>query len=264
MSGPVNFDGWSARPPVRLTATTGHPEGWGAAYADALTVLREESRAPEPATVRALAIGACLSAAWLRNQIVDGPGGTLVADTAAHASGGARPANTAPPDAEHESAARTLGSALETILIARLPAPAAARPLPPAAILAPSGTVDAAGFPQIVVITAIAAVAAYAIHEAGAVAERWTEERGRTKQLEAAHASAAELVRKHVEREREAGKSLPLDEATRLSLQGLASEQTATAARLAAPRTAVHVDGGSTAALLVAAAAVALFALSPR
>ena len=259
-SAPVDFDGWRERPSAQLTATTGNPEGWNAAYADALAVLGDPSKAPQPATVRALAIGGAIACGWLRGQVVQGEAGTAIVRTDTWATGGARP-NGAPAVQERDAAAAILERSLHTILLARCPAPQAAPALPPRMILAPSGTVEAAApfpWPQVILILAVAGVVAYAVHEAGAVAERWVEERARTTQLEQSHASTAELVRKHAEREREAGHDLPLDEATRLALQGLGAEQQATAARLSPPRNVVNVGDGAalgTVALLLAAAA---------
>lgn len=262
MSSPVDFDGWRARPPTKLTATTATNGGWGQAYADALAVLADPARAPQPNTVQALAIGGTLACAFLRNQIVDGEGGTLIARTDLIVNGGARPANNDPPDAPHESAAITLERSLETILIARCPAPRDAPPLPAAAILAPGGNIDAAApfpWPQVIIILAVAGVASWAIHKASDVAEVWVQERARTDQLEKSHASAAELVRRHIDREREAGKSLPLDEATKAALSNLGAEQVATASRLTGRRSGG--DDSTTALLIVAAAAGLAFAL---
>lgn len=263
-SGPVDFDGWRSRPGAQLTATTANSEGWNAAYRDALAVMNDATKAPEPATVRALAIGGAVACAWLRDQVSQGPDGVMVCRTDQLASGGAAPDMSLPPSQERLNAARTLERSLETILIARCPSPQVARGLPARMILAPSGAVEAAfPWPQVVAIAAVAAVLAYAIHEGGAVAERWIEERARTMQLEQNHATAAELVRKHCEKEREAGHSLPLDEATRAALAGLGAEQVATAARLSPPRNVVNVDGGGIGTvLLIAAAALAALSLS--
>lgn len=261
MSRIVDFDGWRARPATKLTATTGNPGGWNAAYSDALAVLADPSRAPEPSTIRALTIGGIFAGAWLRNQIVDGEGGALIARTDLNVSGGARPGFEGHVDQHHLDAAAVLERSLETILIARCPAPQSAPPLPAVAVLAPGGGIEAAAFPwvPVIAIIAVAGVAGWAIHRASEVADRWVEERARTMQLEKAHASTAELVRKHVEREKEAGHPLPLDEATRAALANLGAEQVATASRLTGSR------GGDTSlgtvGLLVAAAAAA-FVLS--
>jgi hypothetical protein len=247
MGEPVNFDGWASKPTARVVARTAHPDGWGGAYADALAATGPRTAAQ----IRALAIGTALDAAHLRGQISIGADGATTAD----------PAQPATSTAARIDAARTLERACYTQLIAYCPAPEKAKVEPTQIDLSPSSA-DAMGWPQVVIILAVAGVVAFAIHEAGAVAERWAAERERTRQLEESHRAAAELVRSHVDREKAAGTTLPLDPATHSALDALAAEQAATAARLTAPRTSVKVDGGTTVALLLAAGIAVAFALS--
>lgn len=78
----------------------------------------------------------------------------------------------------------------------------------------------------IVAIYAIGAVAVgYAAYQAARVVDRQLARNEATKQLVANHAAAQDVVDRHIQREEEAGKELPLDDASTIVLEALVAEQ---------------------------------------
>jgi hypothetical protein len=115
-----------------------------------------------------------------------------------------------------------------------------------------------------VVVVGIAQVAAigYIAHQAALVVDRQLERKADLKKLAAEHAQTLALVDKHVEREKQAGKALPLDDATKLALNSSIKRQDELAKKVMPPLSSglpnvTPPDVGGFGLGLLAAAAVA-------
>ena len=261
MTAPVTLQSharaWAGRPKARIEAVTTDPTGWHGRHLAAL----EAMRAGKPLSrteVIGLCVGSSLVVGALGGYLEEGPDGSITANPAHR--GGTTP--------ERKAAGESLGESLGMILLYRAPASEKAPALPPKIRLLPSGDAEAAGWPPAVAILAIGAVVAFAVYQASVVAERWALAHEQTAQLEEKHAAAARIIANHVQREREEGKPLPLDDASKAALASLDKEAAIVAARVPPPRTVINVPGdlGSGALLgstgtLVAVALLAFFFL---
>lgn len=118
-----------------------------------------------------------------------------------------------------------------------------------------------------VVSVAQAAAIGYVAFQAAQVIDRQLQRRHDMRLLLAEHAKELELVAKHVEREKQAGKSLPLDEATKLSLNATIARQDAIAKKQQGPLSSGVPDipaavGGFGLGAVLALGAVAWFAFT--
>jgi len=98
---------------------------------------------------------------------------------------------------------------------------------------------DAGAWPVIAIAAAVsvaqAAAIGYVAFQAAQVIDRQLARRHDLKLLLAEHAKELELVSAHVEREKNAGKTLPLDDATKLALNGTIKRQNEIAAKTQGP-----------------------------
>lgn len=118
-----------------------------------------------------------------------------------------------------------------------------------------------------VVSVAQAAAIGYVAFQAAQVIDRQLQRRHDMRLLLAEHAKELELVAKHVEREKAEGKRLPLDEATKLSLNATIARQNAIAKKQQGPLSSgVHdipaAVGGFGLGAALALGAVAWFAFT--
>lgn len=221
---------WRERPPSRFSATCSEADDWSTPYRTALAKLASGARLVD-ADVRALVIGTVLDSGHLRGVVRPGADGSISVD-------GSDPGA---PDSDHRKASKNLETSLFCLLYASgaVPSAAEASPVPPAFRLTRSGSTDAAGWPVVVAIVAASAVWCFAIYQASDVADRWNARNEQTKQLEQNHATAAAAAAAHVDREKEAGKPLPLDPATKTLLSNLGAEAEKLAARVDPPRSLI-------------------------
>lgn len=118
-----------------------------------------------------------------------------------------------------------------------------------------------------VVSVAQAAAIGYVAFQAAQVIDRQLQRRHDMRLLLAEHAKELELVAKHIEREKAEGKRLPLDEATKLSLNATIARQDAIAKKQQGPLSSGVPDipaavGGFGLGAVLALGAVAWFAFT--
>lgn len=127
---------------------------------------------------------------------------------------------------------------------------------------------DVGAWPIVAIVAVVgvtqAAAIGYVAFQAAQVIDRQLQRRSDLRTLLAEHAKELELVSKHVEREKAAGKPLPLDEATKASLNATIKRQNDIAAKQQGPLSSglPNIDaaaGGFGLGALLALGAVAWF-----
>lgn len=127
---------------------------------------------------------------------------------------------------------------------------------------------DVGAWPIVAIVAVVsitqAAAIGYVAFQAAQVIDRQLQRRQDMRALLAEHAKELELVSAHVQREKDAGKALPLDDATKLALNGTIKRQNDIAAKQQGPLSSglPNVDaaaGGFGLGALLALGAVAWF-----
>lgn len=130
---------------------------------------------------------------------------------------------------------------------------------------------DVGAWPVVAIVAVVsvaqAAAVGYVAFQAAQVIDRQLQRRHDMRLLLAEHAKELELVSAHVEREKQAGKPLPLDEATKLSLNATIGRQNEIAKKTQGPLSSGLPDipaaaGGFGLGIALALGAVAWFAFT--
>lgn len=130
------------------------------------------------------------------------------------------------------------------------------------------GKADVGAWPVVALVAVVsitqAAAVGYVAFQAAQVIDRQLQRRADLRALLAEHAKELELVSAHVQREKDAGKALPLDDATKLALNATIKRQNDIAAKQQSPLSSglPNIDaaaGGFGLGALLALGAVAWF-----